>query len=104
MGKKLKLLEWVLIQRYRLSKGNCEFDFFKNSIIAMLGAQIYIKGWLGYELKWWIYISAFLSINFCFWCFGYWWDKRGLYHVENEIGNKRNKFVEQMRDRFHFER
>ena len=102
MGRKLELMDWLMTQRFRHSKGNSEIDFFKNIIISFAVAQMYIKLYLKVELSVYLIILFILMyMGFC-WVFGYFWDRWGLYNIEAELGNRRNDFVKEMRKYYHF--
>lgn len=104
MGRKLSLFEWLLLQRYRHSKGNSEIDFLKNLFIGYAVVQMYLNNYLGMKVSAYLIIFALMGYMTASWLLGYWWDIKGLYNVETEISNKRNNFIKEMRDKFHFER
>ena len=52
-----------------------------------------------FKLSYWHYILGFILALIGFWLVGYIFDKLELYKAQAEFGNKRNKFVKEMREK-----
>lgn len=100
MGLKYRIVEWYINQRNRFQKGISETSFIRGLVELYVLAAVYIKLILNREVPAWLLIAAIAAGFFLMWVFGYLWDRKGLFVIENEWGNKRNAFQIEMRKKF----
>lgn len=101
MGLKYKIAEWIIEQRNRYNKGISETSLIKGVVELYILITVYVKVVLGSEVPISLMIGMFLAYFAGMWVFGYLWDLKGLFVIENEWGNKRNAFQLEVRKLFH---
>ena len=101
MGWKYKLAEGFIHHKNYFEKGMSLTYWIKGFVTLWIMGAVYIKLILKVEhiSAWWIAIGT-IAIILGAWLVGYLWDKWGIFIIENEWNNKRNKFVKEMRRKY----
>lgn len=96
--RKAKIADAYIKHRNYFYKGQSELTMPKNFIQVFVYADLLMLARFKYKAPIWIMLCVGLGLAIIFWALGWLWDRHKLYDRETEFGNKRNKFVGEMRN------
>jgi hypothetical protein len=96
---KKTIFNQYVIHRNYINKGWSEFATLKNMAELFLIVSVWLAT-QGIRMTIPMIVVCTVVVLAGFWVIGWFWDNRRLFHVENEFGNERNLFVDEVREHF----